>query len=322
VADRLVAFRSLLALACRRGRGPLAVGARKAPAMARPLVPSVLALVVAVVAAGCGGGGKKGSAEALAIVTGAARNTLGQTTLGRSTLHHPRAFGGSPAQLLALGVYDPPSKLTFARVDLPGPVAKNASPRQDHLVITPTTLFINPAATAALPKGKLWLSVPLASPASASGRAARFVGQATALDPQLLVGEIAWGAVSARSLGTSVVVHVPLDKYEVTVDLGRALTGARGPLARAARIAITQQLASLGGHGKVDLTVLVDADGRIAQLEGSVPGLGLGTISTTMSYGIKLTPSLPPSAQVVSLASVVDSQAWTATSPWDFAPAS
>jgi len=283
----------------------------------RPLLP-VLAALVAFGAAGCGGGGAKSAAASLELVVGAAKNTLGQTTRGLTTLTDPRAFGDSPAQLQAISVFDVASQLTFARVDLPGPVEKNKSPRQDFVVLTPTTLYLDPASKAALPKGKLWLSLPLASPSAATGRTARYVEQAVGLDPQLLLDEIAWGGVSAAHHGSTVVVHIPLDKYVVTVDLERALAGVGGRLARAARIAIEEQLASAGSHTKVDMTVLVDADGRVAQLTGSIPGSGLGTISSTMSYGIKISPSTPSPAQVVPLASVADSPAWTAKSPWDF----
>jgi len=282
----------------------------------RLLLPA-LATLVAATAAGCGGGGGN-TAGSLAIAIGAAKNSLTQTTLGRSTLTGSTAFG-TTSQVFTIGVYDVASKFTFSRVDLPG-AGKNASARQDHLVITSSTLYLDPAETTALPKGKLWLSVPLASPAATSGRTGRFVAQAAATDPQLLVGEVAWGAVSAQRRGSSVVVHVPLDRYEVKVDLARALAGASGPLAAAARISIRHQLGALGGKGEVDVTILVDADGRIAQLQGRAPGLGLGAISTTMSYGVKVgSPSLPPAAQVVPLASVLNSAAWTAASPWRFA---
>jgi len=96
------------------------------------------------------------------------------------------------------------------------------------------------------------------------------------------------------------------------------MTRARSPLVRATRIAIGQQLAAHGGNTKLHLTLLVNSDGRVAELDVPAPGLELGAISTTMSYEIKVNSRLPAANQVVPLSSIVHSRAWTTSSPWDF----
>ena len=48
--------------------------------------------------------------------------------------------------------------------------------------------------------------------------------------------------------GRQIVDHVPAQRYRVTVDLGRALAAAGGPLANVVSQAIQEQLTAAGGQ--------------------------------------------------------------------------
>ena len=115
----------------------------------------------------------------------------------------------------------------------------------------------------------------------------RFIAQAMAVNPVLLLDEIATGATAATKTGTEVVLHVPLTNYRVTVNLRRALARVSGPYARAERIAIKQQLKALRhGRSSVHFNVRTDGAGFVRHLETTVPGSKLGRINLTLSgYG-------------------------------------
>ena len=103
------------------------------------------------------------------------------------------------------------------------------------------------------------------------------------MNPQLLLEEIATGAVAARSSGHRVVDHVPFAEYVVSVDLVQALEAY--DKAGALRTAMQQQLAALRanrGTSLVRIVAGVDGAGRIAQLDSSLPGSKLGTVQIAL----------------------------------------
>jgi hypothetical protein len=236
----------------------------------------------------------------------------------RPVLSKPSAFGGSPAQISGLGAFIFQSRLGFERIDLPGKRDANGKPPRDFLDFLPREIDFYPAAQTAMPAGKHWISLPLSSPIGP--QAARFVEQAEAVAPTLWLDEILWGAVSATSRGTVVPNHVPFSTYDVRVDLRRAAAAAKSHGEPGVRVALEQQLAASGGNHIVNFSVWRDGSGRVARVQGTVPGTKLGTIRLDLfGYGVKVTPNLPAKAELVPFASLVASKAWTASSPWVFA---
>jgi hypothetical protein len=286
-------------------------------AVARLVLPLLLAAAVATGLAGCGG-----SSDPLTAVSAAARTSLSEAFIASLTLTGAQALGAtSSQQLLAKGVFDRTQGLAYERVDLPGALDKNKRPPRDFLIFLSTKILLTPATQVALPAGKSVISVPLAGLEATARSAAPFVEQAMGLNPQLLLDEIVRGGVAASRTGSEVVGHVPFVDYRVTVDLPRALAGASGPFARAERLAIKAELASLAsGQTRVHIAVRVDGAGFVRALQAIVPGSKLGALAIELSgYGAKFVPSYPPKAQIVPLASLTGSKAWTAQSPWVFA---
>ena len=158
-------------------------------------------------------------------------------------------------------------------------------------------MFVDPVDRSALAATTTWVSVPVAT---APGPLAATV---EGLNAQLPLEEVAWGGVSAVSLGQKVVQHVPYDEYAVSVDLRRAIAHAQGLLAAALSVAMRVELAAGRPHVRVD--EWVDGPGRVAQVAGEIAGSGLGTVTTTLSaFGVKIPDNPPAAAQVVAVASV------------------
>ena len=138
------------------------------------------------------------------------------------------------------------------------------------------------------------------------------------MNPQLLLKEIATGAVAASSSGHRVVNHVPYTEYIVSVDLQRALAaaGKTGAL----RIAMQQELSALpAGRGSlIRVVARIDGNGRLAQLQASPPGANLGTVQITLwRFGTTIPLSLPLTTQTADIASLRRSHK-TGTAAWVF----
>jgi hypothetical protein len=276
----------------------------------------VLALFALLAAglAGCGG-----SPDPLASVSTAVDTSLSHAFSARLKLTGAQALGAKPSQeLLGAGTFDVGRGLAYERVDLPDAPGQNGLPTRDFLVFLPTKIFLAPAAQQALPRGKSVISVPLTGNGSATTGAKRFVAQAIGLNPVLLLDELAAGATAASKTGSELVQHVHYTDYRVTVDLRRALTRARGPFARAERLAIKRQLAALGpGPPLVRVDVRTDSAGFVRGLDATVPGSKLGRVALDLhGYGASVEPTHPTAAQVVSLSSLAGAWAWSPHWPW------
>jgi hypothetical protein len=266
--------------------------------------------------AGCGGTG-----DARNTVVSAATRTLSQSVLASVTFTGSTVFGRNAAPVGAREGSVFSRGLAYEAIDVPD--ASHESTSRQFLFFQPGTLYFWPgsaAGRAALPSAEDWISVPLTR--VAESLFPRFVEQAEGLTPQLLLDEIAWGAQSASSQGREVVNHIPFAKYTVSVSLRRALAAATGPGAAAIRLAIRDELSAM--HSRVPagrsqpalVTVWIDGPGRIARLEGALPGSGLGTVTFVLSnYGIAVSGSTPRPAQIVAIYSVLHAGSGTARSP-------
>jgi hypothetical protein len=273
-----------------------------------------LLAVAALVATGLTGCG--GSSDPLSSVSTAAHTSLAHIFLADLTLTGADALGARPTeQLLGAGAFDVARGLAYERVDLPGPLDQNKRPPRDFLVFLPTKIYLSPAAQSALPPGRSVISVPLTPRVTAAAGASRFVAQATALNPLLLLDEIIDGGVSAVKTGSEVVEHVPFVDYRVSVDLRRALSRVHGPFVRAERLAIRHQLAA--GGSVVEIAVRIDGAGFVRGLHATVPGSRLGRLALDLhGYGKTFTPNYPAPAQIVTLASLAGAWSWSPHWPW------
>lgn len=259
-----------------------------------------LAIVAAglVLLAGCGG-----SADPLHAVRTAATNTLALTAQSTLKLTGARLFGETPT-IVGRGEFSFPKGLGYEGIQLPAAGRRAAGTA--YLVFLPARVWIRPASSAALPAGNLWISTKLADPQSggAPKQALALVLEGT--NPQLLLEEIATGAVAASRAGHPVVDHVPYTEYDVSVDVARALdsTSTTGAL----RIAMRQQLAALRAAGlgsRIQIAASVDGAERLAQLQFSLPGSRLGTIQIGLwKFGSPIPLSLPLASQTVDIKSL------------------
>ena len=256
---------------------------------------SILA-AAAVLLAGCGGSG-----DPLHAVRSAATSTLALTAQSTLTLTGSRLFGTSPP-LLVRGEFAFPKGLGYAALQIPAHPGHAAGTA--YFVYLPARLWIKPVSSAALPAGDLWLTARFAG-ARSTVSTPSLVVVSEVRNPQLLLDEIATGAVAARSSGHPVVDHVPYTEYVVSVDVARALGAAK---AGALRVAMQQQLAALraaSGSSRVRVVARVDGAGRLAQLRCACAGSQLGTLQIELwKFGRAVPLSLPLASETADAASV------------------
>jgi hypothetical protein len=108
--------------------------------------------------------------------------------------------------------------------------------------------------------------------------------------------DVHWGDVSGAMMriratrtavvplgpGRQIVDDVPTQRYRVSVDLTRALSGASGPAAAALSLAIQEQLTTLGAARSsaatpsVSILTWVDRSGRVVEMRRACPALARG----------------------------------------------
>jgi hypothetical protein len=253
-------------------------------------------VAVAIAVAGCGA-----NADPLHVVRVASAKTLAlQGTTFTVTFDQPRPFGGAAEVLGGRAAYDFRRGLGYEALALQ---PKNGSSRTLFIDFLPAAAFIapSPAPPGSLPEGKSWISVPLGSK---TGTSEALSAQLGGLAPELFLYEIAWGARSASSAGSSVVGHVPMSRYIVSVDLAKALAAAE----RAGRPALAAALAAelhASASGHVRLEAWVNGPGYVAKVKGPVPGSGLGAVTFVFSnFTAKFTSSPVPAETTVPLTSL------------------
>ncbi len=262
------------------------------------------ALGVTLTLAGCGG-----SADPLASVLRAARNTLSQGAEMDLTLRGATLFGPRSGPIFGRELVAFPSGEGYEAVQLPQEGQRPTGAA--HLIFLPSEVYVAPLLRSALPNGRFWFSTTLTRSGPLARRLPTLAESLEGLNPQLLLDEIIWGAVGASSSGQRVLAHVPVAEYSASVDLQRALSGASGPAAAAMRSAISEELAALGATGagrapaSLRMSVWVDGARHIVELQATVPGSGLGVVLMGLrNFGVTFPSSLPGASQVVDLASL------------------
>jgi hypothetical protein len=268
----------------------------------RHLPLSVIAATCALVAlAGCGG-----SDDPLHAVRGAATKTLSLRAQSTLTLTGARLFGGTPGPILGRGEFSFPKGLGYQALQVPA-LGQRASGRA-YLVFLPRQLWSKPIVSRALPQGRLWISATFTGSRSAGSTTPSLALALESMNPQLLLEEIATGAVAASPSGHPVVNHVPFTEYVLSVDLARAVAAAKpGALRRAMQQELAALRAGRGTHAgsRVRIVARVDGEGRIAQLQAVLPGSRLGTVQIGLfTFGSTVPLSLPLPAETVDIASL------------------
>jgi len=265
---------------------------------ARPL----LVVVAGTALAGCGGGTK---ADSLPTVVQAARATLSASASSTLSLDGASAFGAPHAALQGQGQFGFQDGIGYQSVDVAG--------GRVTVVYAPQRVYLQPTVETLLPPTKEWVAATVPASGRVSGDIARFVEQAEGLSPALLLHEVVWGGQRAGARGHTTVNHVRLARYDVTVDLSRAAAKAAHQ-SPAEHLAIEQELAAAP---RVQVTVLIDGSGRVARMEATTPGAGLGPATvdlTRLNYRFASGP--PPDGQVSELSALAGSYASTVRSPW------
>ncbi len=238
-------------------------------------------------------------------VRNAATHTLSLTAQSTLTSTGARLFGGTPGTIPVRAQYSFPRGLGYAALQVPA-LGRRASGTA-YLVFLPQQVWVRPVVNRALPKGRLWISATFTDAGSAGPGPPSLALALESLNPQLLLEEIATGAVAASSSGHRVVDHLPFTEYVVSVDLARALAAVK---AGALRAAIRQELAALRAEGthagsRVRILAGVDAAGRITELQASLPGSRLGTLQIALlKFGSTIPLSLPLPSETVDIASL------------------
>jgi hypothetical protein len=94
----------------------------------------------------------------------------------------------------------------------------------------------------------------------------------------------------------------------VQVDLVKAQSGAAGPSGEAFRRAIGYQLTEMSGATvptQITLYVGVDGGSRVATIQGSPAGAGVGTVAMTLTqFGLPVRVNPPSRAEVADISSL------------------
>jgi hypothetical protein len=300
-------------------------GRANAETSPRAALAAVLALAVIAVT-GCGAGGYTagggGSAASAAPTAGApspalasgvpaaAARTLTQRALIGWRLQNTSAFGGVRAPVFGQGRFDLAAGRGTEAIDLPE--AAHQEHGTEDAVFLPATVYLQPRGRtgAVLPRGKRWLSAPLAGAETVTQNFPHFIAQAEIVNPLLLLAETEWGATRAVPLGggRQIVDHVRARRFRVTIDLTHGLAGLRGRAAPALGEAIREQLAQATRGSVFTAIVLVDRAGRVVQVSADLPGSGEGTELLAVSYfGARVHVVAPPVGQVVDIGSLTPS---------------
>jgi hypothetical protein len=270
----------------------------------------VAVLLGAAIAAACGGGGApvagqrpatvgSPTAEALAAVQGAAAGALSRTAKVALTLTGGSLFGATAARVDGTGAYDF-SALRGALSFTPA-----GSRTSEPVVFTPSAVYVRPPPGGSpLPAGKSWTVADFSDPEALTSNFPKLIPQAESINPALTLGQLLWGGTAAAPAGRDTIGGEDAARYAVTVDLSRAADAVTGP----ARIPFARALATeavalpSGRPATVTLSVWVSASGRLARVTAAPPGIGVGTVTTTLSgFGVTVRSDPPPAAQVIDV---------------------
>lgn len=241
------------------------------------------------VLAGCGASAKPGD-----HVVGAARKTLALHWVRYDmTFERPQLFDPSIRIVGGRAAFNLEARLGYAFLDLK---RQGGGSQTLWLDLTPTRVLVDPEPPPAglPPGGNIWISARLSG-------ADALAGQAEGLSAELPLEEIEWGVESATHVGSSVVGHLPMDEYRVTVDLRKARAAAERAHLAALAAAIRSELRA-SSSPRLSLRVWVNGPGYVGRIDEIIPGSRLGTVSLVFTnFRLRYTGTLPPSSQTLPL---------------------
>jgi hypothetical protein len=251
------------------------------------------------------------AATGAALAPGVAAVTEAATATGRNgasvsvDLVPAAVLGRRPPTVRGVGAFD------FARRS--GRVEITGSAGTEKVIFLPEAIFIRqppPSSGASpLPAGRSWVSAGLNEQPGPGSGLPLFVDQVEVVNVGLILEEIRWGAVAARSLGPAPVGGVLTQGYAVTVNLRQAQRNAVGVAGRDLTRVVDYQVQAISRNGAPSATLRMDVwlapSGKVARLKWSPPGGGIGTTSLTMSdLRAQLRVSAPSPSQTVDVATL------------------
>jgi len=242
------------------------------------------------------------SPQALASVVQAANRTVGLTSGFDMTFQH----ASDSAQQLPLdahGEVDFRGPSATIRIDLP-----RSSGGTESMVFRPGTVFFKPPASSPpLQAGRPWIFANFADIAKYRVNFPPYIVQTESINPALTVYEVEWGATSAASAGRATFQGHPTKAYAVTVDLKKALAHASGANGTVFGLTLASEIAASGTpSATVNVTVWVDAEGRLVGAQTVPVGAGIGTLTLSLSrFGLRVHADKPARTTVVDLAAMI-----------------
>jgi hypothetical protein len=264
--------------------------------------------LLGLLAAACGGGGTPASVALL-------RDAPKKTTDARSSrmevvIERPGEQGGQAAPIKITGEADYQAHRGHMLIDLsqfglPGPPI-------DAVFDNATVYEKFPSALgAALPPGKSWVKVDLATAGQSIGVDASGLSQSQAGDPSQTLDYLRGASDNITRVGTEDVRGTQTTHYRAVVDLNKA--AAQSPTARDA----IKSTVKLLGSSTQPVDVWVDTDGRVRRMKYTVDltkskvptsaGVGSGSVAFTLElfdFGVPVQAQLPPPDQVVDLSAL------------------
>lgn len=248
--------------------------------------------------------------EALAAVKGATAGALTDSATFLMTLSGATAFGGSSSSVAGSGSFD------FRALNGALSLAPANTTSTQSVVYTPDAVYIRPLAErGALPPGKHWVTAGFADTRALETSFPEFIAEAESLNPALALDHILWGATSAAPAGEDTVNGQAAVRYDVTVDLSRALLNASGTARTPFALVLQSEIrgpegSSSAGSAPATRTTMtlrawMSRAGRLLRVRLQPPGIGVGTVTTTLSgFGTSMRAETPAPDQVVDLRSI------------------
>jgi hypothetical protein len=246
--------------------------------------------------------------EPLVKVVAAAASSLRSSSAVHMELQGARIGGVAPAPVSGRGAFDFAKSTGEIDLEVPAPGGASAVHRTLFL---PTVVFVRPPSprAASLPAGKDWIIATLDRIESNSTNFPQFVLQEEGLSPLLELRQLFWGAVSAKVIAPRQLDGVSVPGFQVGVDLRKAaVIATRSNPALA--LAIRTELVGLGtAHSASGSSVIAERiwlrDGKVAVIQLSPPGAGIGVTTTTLTrYGTRVSVGIPDLATVVDIAAL------------------
>ncbi len=248
------------------------------------------------------------SSPALTSLLVAVRQTLAQTAAFRVRVTGGSLLGSAVPAVTGGGSFDFPAQRGEVTLAASGPQ------RTAEAIFTPSVLYVRaPWPSGYLPPGRSWLAIEVANAAAPARNLPAIAGQIDAVDPDLALRELAWGAVATAGSSAAMLGGRRVQRLNVMVDLARALRGVSGPSRNAYAAALESQLAALDEGGRstapqVAFHAFLTQEGQLLGLEVAPPVAGAGGVSMTFgNAGITVRALAPPAGRVADLSALTPS---------------